>query len=852
MSRIRHMSRQCLSRVTVYIPDIDWPWAASVRLTGRALVGVTLCGLLVLSSVVAGLPTATTSGGDASEPAQSSFAAYAGQPVPPPELGENRTYNGTFRIAAGNDADPGHNESTVPTLVYTNGTVKAVNRTVGPRPVVLGSADGAYVMTPRDALAMANQTDAYYLSFSRPMEIPYQDQWVSLNTLRERGWLQAIRIVPRQTGFVDAPASGQAQNEQTGPQNFSVTARIATYRDQLPVHNARITSVNGSYRVANPEEAQVNLGAYRSLRHRKINATQALLRYSALARNRTTARKTALVPTMNDTAVFPTRAGGPIPRVWRNGSRPAVRDAYVGVVGVAPGAWYRDGYVTPSDRSVFTYVPWDYRMEPPADYQESATCTPGADKRSNTGSGPEGDPQREAGIQRDGSTWRDILNKSIRVVGNWSIELNRTHPLEVTRFANYTVTEWNASIERVSFGEANMSRFMPGVWTTERPSGKSPQVGPGRVPLRAHLNLSVTVKRHYGQRDGPPGCNWEETDYVSRTMNITTTEPVDTVASNASTLQVDAQVYDKPTADVVVVRFQGNQSLPVNPWERVTVSVGNETAIVQAPWRFYPVMRNDAVEQRTGEGNITRATSFSWTTTFPHLYRTRVAVAPISTRLKRPSHAWWEPRSNASVAARSIPGTDLPATIVAPGNANGTTFYARYVGRLYGNSISQGKPVTVEAETVFGLPVATNVTVKRYQPATLAIWTASRPTANHTRVYVQLTDASGDPILGREITIQGATPGTVTTNASGIASARVTGAMVIARFDGDPWQASHSTYYQKATNVTASAAPLIGAANSVLGYLDAITSKIAQIAAWLVLGVFLIWWRWFWGEPASR
>lgn len=872
--RVQALLCYCRALVTAGAPARWWPWPDWGGSTWRRLVVVVLCGFLMSSlfvAVLAASPTAADAPARIQSPAggeqvvtagrasvaagarESRLAADSPPPIPPPDPGTNRTYNGTFRIAAANDVDPARNTSTVRTLANRNGTVHPVNRTVGPQPIALGSARSAYMMTPRDALATARQTDAYYLSFTRPMAIPYRDRWRSLATLREWGWVQAVRIVPRQTGLAEAPPSGRAEQAAAATQHFSVTARIAGYRDHLPVHAARVASMNGSYRVTNPANAWVNLGDYRSLRRRKINATQALLRYSELANNREAARQNALVPTRKGQAVFPPRSGGPIPLVWRNGSRPAVRDAYVGLVGVAPGAWYRDGYVTPSDRTMFTYVPWDYRLQPPDDYRESELC-----RRSTVDGTPAGTGAGDAAVNETGAenendsgsrsgadTSTGAGNRSDATNGRQSG--NTTQNVQVTRFADYTVTDWNASVERVSVGGVTMEEIMPGVWMTGRQSGHPPRIGPGRLPLRASVNISVTVKRHYGERGGPPGCNWERTDYTSRTMTLSTTQPVEAVPSNASTLQIDAHLYDRPASDVVVVHFQGNQSLAVNPWSRVSVTVGNETAIVQAPWRFYPVMRNDAVERRTAGGATTRQASFSWNGTFPHLSRTRVAVAPVSTRMARPSTAWWEPRPSASVVARSIPGTDLPSTIVAPHNANGTTVYARYVGRLHGNTLSQGALVSAEADTVFGPADAVNVTVTRYQPAALDVWTASRPTANQRRVYVRLTNRAGAPIPNRTITIRGASPRTVTTNASGMASARVTGAFLIARFSGDPWQASRTTYYQSTTNVTASAVPLVRAANSVVGYLGAITSQIVQIAAWVVLGVFLVWWRWFWG-----
>ena len=285
-------------------------------------------------------------------------AAAGGLAIPNPEPGVEKHYDGTFRVLASNDPDPGRSSQTVGVYEYAdNGSITAVNRTVVTQPVQLWDSN----IQSRDALVIANESDMYQSGLHGFVQVPYRDRWTKLTDW----WNTEFRILPLYSADPSKATStdGRYTVEVRHPNGW-----------WNPVYNAKVERVDGNLTVTNPAEALV-LSSYSStVIDRKIQIIEGLLQHSAMAPSPAAARSTSSVPTHNGSEVFPTANGARINLQWQSGSHALVRDAYVGTVDVGPGVWYDGKYVT-LDRQFSAYVPWDYRIVVPPRYSESGSCT---------------------------------------------------------------------------------------------------------------------------------------------------------------------------------------------------------------------------------------------------------------------------------------------------------------------------------------------------------------------------------------------------------------------------------------------------------------------------------------------
>jgi hypothetical protein len=199
-------------------------------------------------------------------------------------------------------------------------------------------------------------------------------------------------------------------------------------------------------------------------------------------------------------------------------------------------------------------------------------------------------------------------------------------------------------------------------------------------------------------------------------------------------------------------------------------------------------------------------------------------------------HIWWETtraRENGSVAT-----TPLPATIVATENADRTPLYDQYAGILKSTDVMTGESVAVRAGDVWGRSVTADRQITRYEEPVLNI-TIDDGTAT---AEITLQKADGTPISGREIYVDGATVSVVVTDTSGGATVDIDSPIIQARFDGDDWWESHSTYYLRTQAVGISTAPVVVDAIEVVGYLTDAISNVVIFVEWLVLGIFAVFW----------
>ncbi|WP_187347679.1 Ig-like domain-containing protein [Haloplanus rubicundus] len=706
-------------------------------------------------------------------------AAFGGGlTIPAPEPGVERPYDDTFRVLASNDPDPARGSSTVQLYEYDNGTIREVNRTVVTQPVQLWEGS----IRPHDALVIANESDMYQSGLTGYYTIPYRDQWYTLEEWNTKWGDRELRILP----LYDADPSQATDTD--GEYTVEVRNPNGWWN---PVYGAEV-EVNGSVlEVTNPGTAMVHTAEYQTITDRKRDIVEGLLRYSELAPSESVARSTAAVPMDNGSEVFPTVDGASTSLVWRSGSHDMVRDAYLGFIDVTPGVWYRSRYVTQT-RQVNTYIPWDYRISVPTDYSESDSCT--------------------------------INGKSY----------------SLTRWANYRLLDSEATVVDVTAGNISMQQWGPGQWTTlnyTSPLSEPRPLPVGTHPMTATLQIDVELQKRYGVSSSRCG-DWDWTRVETRSVTLTRSVPIETI--NSDDLSVDVHVYDRPGDDVVSVEWTGEQGLAAGAagWEHVEVQVGEKTMYVTAPWRFFSVSRNTAVEERTESGTSEVAASHSYGGQYPAMLRYRMSPANVSVLADQPAdrHIWWE--TTRVDEAGSVEATLLPDTIVAPENANRTPLYDQYAGTMKSTDAVTGESISVSAVDIWGFPVTTRKQVTRYEESVLNV-TIDDGTGT---AEITLHEADGTPISGREVYVDGATVPAVVTNASGVATVDINRPIVQARFTGDDWWEPHSTYYLRTQAVDVSSASIVVDAIEVVGYLNDAVSNVVLFVEWLVLGIFAVFW----------
>ncbi|WP_338918486.1 hypothetical protein [Salinirubellus litoreus] len=690
-------------------------------------------------------------------------------------------------MLASNDPDPGRGSSTVRLYEYDNGTIREVNRTVVTQPVQLWEDS----IRPRDALIIANESDMYQSGVTGYYTIPYRDRWYTLEEWNTRWGQRELRILP----LYDAEPNRATDIDG----EYTVEVRNPNgWWD--PVYDAEVELNGSELEVTNPGTAMVHTAEYQTIVDRKIDIVEGLLRYSELAPSEAAARSTSAVPTDNGREVFPTVDGASTSLVWRSGSHDLVRDAYVGFIDVTPGVWYRSRYVT-QNWQVNTHVPWDYRVDVPSDHTESGSCTIG----------------------------------------------NNTYSL--TRWADYRLLDSEAAVVNVTAGNISMQQWGPGAWTTLNYT--SPLSEPRPLPIGTHtmtaeLRIDVELEKHYGVSSAR--CSeWDRIRTENRSVTLTRSVPIETV--NSDDLSVDVHVYDRPGDDVVSVEWTGRQGLAAGAagWEYVEVQVGEKTVYVTAPWRFFSVSRNTAVEERSESGTSEVAASHSYNGRYPAMLRYRMSPANVSVLADQPAdrRIWWE--TTRVVENGSVAATPLPATIVATENTNPTPLYDQYTGVLKSTGDVTGESVSASSVDVWGMPITTDQQVTRYEEPELdVVIDDAAGTAE-----IVLSDTDGNPVGGREIYVDGATVPVVVTNASGAATVDINSPIVQARFTGDDWWESHSTYYLRTQAVSVSSASVVVDAIEVVGYLSDAVSNVMIFVEWLVLGIFaLFWMRYMRRRPA--
>lgn len=719
------------------------------------------------------------------------LAQTAGSPpIPQPVPGVDRYYDDTFRILASEDADPLYNTSTMEVPIFhANGSMTIVNETFGTFPAPLEPR----ALRSTDALVAAYSTDAYQTSlYDNAGTIPYQDTWVPLDSYNH------IRTRIFRTSSVTTLEA----TDNSGEYRVEALNRFGYWQ---PVYNADVqpdSSADG-YSVTNPSNALVHVPDGQWIVMRRLEAVDALLRYSENT-SPSTARRRAVIPMEEGSELYPTSNGGSVNRRWQSNWN-LIRDTYVGIPDVIPGTSYRGRQLTLDDGPV-ALVPWDYRIEVPSNYRRSDQC------------------------------------RHRHRVGNTTII--EYHPR--TKWARYQLLSHDTTVEvsisngTTTYPMTNVGTY--GMWIPEDPStNRIPTLTPGQYEITAVVMVEADLREEYGINSAE--CNsYSRSRVHNETHTADYSIPVQIVDDDSADLEIEATYYDRRGDDILALEWTGDQRLEASPWRHIEVTAGDRRLHFGGPWHFYPVSQSDGVEERTSGGTTTIASGHSYSDQYPRLLRNRVAVSNVSIWLDEPAtgSSWW--RNDYEDVDRIVPGTALPATINAPDNAAPSPLYNEIGGYVISNDGVLGESVSIEAQTVFEEDIAdTSISVVQYQDAEIEVWIAN---ASGSDVFVaRLTDANtGAPIAGRTLTLVGATTASVVTNSSGMATAVPNGHVIRATFEGDDWRSSRSTYYLGDTAAVMTAYATTAALNDFFGYLDVGISSTIVLVEWVVLGLIGFWW----------
>lgn len=721
--------------------------------------------------------------------------------VPSPSVGTDRTYEETYRVLANNDEDLD------PSQVTYQGYFENDYPT---GPVRLGES----AHDPSQVLRYAATADLYRTEASSFERIPYRDDWVPYSNWAY--WYTKIQFW-----------RVHDLNSYDGPPDNSGEWFVQTtnqYGEWRPVYNAEVrwNEEREEPELANPDTALVHSVDSEDTITRTNHVTSQYLAY-AVDPDR------VAVPMDEETELFPTFSGAEIPLKFGQGRANTVEDAWVGVANVVDGAQYRGRYVVGTG-IIAAYVPYDYRAVVPDDYSRQRECT--------------------------------ITHTHTRLVYNSTSEeyeeeeYNETHDYPKTQWAEFELLDSEAQVTNVTLdapwfeGNSNFSTFgNGGAWTNIEPySSRVLEFPPGDYNLTAQYTVRNEIRRDWGVTSNR--CNeWNRTHVGNYTVSRNHTVPVTVTHSDAENLRIDVVVADSQGRDRVNIFWSGNQEFDANPWQDITLNIGEKTVIVRSPWRFYDVSRNTAVQVRTDDPDeleihpVTHSYGDRW----PAIHHSVAAVANVSIEYPETNpdqeYLYWEEID--SSPATVIPGTSLPEGVNDPDNEYPTTVYGRLVGDIHSSDLYTGESVSMDATSSFGLGVGgTKLTVVPMEPATLRL-VESLPSESGSghEMTVQLTNAGGDPIAGRPIRVVARTEQSVTTDANGEATFTYDGRMVRVLFEGDVWYSVGQPFY--APDRIFYIPPVSGAIFEVAGtvgeYIQASISNTLLILEWIALGLFAVW-----------
>ncbi|QLC35654.1 hypothetical protein EFA46_015450 (plasmid) [Halarchaeum sp. CBA1220] len=723
--------------------------------------------------------------------------------IPSSNPGVEKTYNNTYRVLASNDAD-----IDLANISYTG----YFENDYPFGPVELNAES----QSPSQALRYAATQDLYIRQITDYGAIPYKDRWLPYSTRSSTEKTQFLLVHEYNT--YDGPKSTD------GKWFVRVTNQYGQWQ---PVYNAEVgwnTDTEEHY-VANPDEALIHEAYYGDTIGRSLHVVDQYMAYADQPDR-------VAVPMVNGHELYPTSDGASLPRKWGQRDFDTVRDSWVGITQVFGSVWYRDSYVSGGSPTRGAYVPYDYRAVTPPDYSYQDQCR-----------------------IKHSATRTITVNNTTRTVTS-----SHYHHYDRTKWATYELVDSSAKVtslrlDRPGFnGHSEWNELIPGTWLAIDGTTSQNYAYPrGRYTLTATLDVTTTVKTRWGITSSR--CSeWTKSSTDTSTHTTQYSVPVTITHYDSPNLNLTVAHIDGAGDDRLIIRWDGDQDLPADPWTQLHLDINGKTIDVDSPWRFYGVSRNDEVEVRTASGVSTHDVTYTEDDRWPAIYRYQTSVANVTMGFPQQdvqSQRWGWITPLAGQVATHLVGAPLPDGVNDPENDAPTDLYSQYVATVNSNDLDTGEALRVEGvSTPFGATLdgsQIEAYSKPYTPTILRLTDVNTSSTGDTHSgTLVLTDDSGGVLAGKTLTvIQGdGTKQTVTTNATGRAPITWAGVVVHARYDGDVWETGWGNPYYKGDSLTHLLPPgelTFSAVGTVGAYISAAISNSLIFVEWIALGIFAVW-----------
>ncbi|WP_254824931.1 hypothetical protein [Haloglomus halophilum] len=723
--------------------------------------------------------------------------------IPAPEPGVENDYQDTYRVLANNDADVD------PASITYDGYFQN-DYPYGP--TVLNARS----QSPSQTLRYAGTQDLYIREVSSFNAIPYRDEWLRYSDANSYQKTQFLLVHGNNT--YDGPTSVD------GKWFVRITNQYGEWR---PVYNAdvRWDPAQEEHYVVNPDEALIHDAEYGNTIDRNLHAAGQYMRYAQDSER-------VAVPMMNGRELYPTSSGASMPRKWGQSDFDTVRDSWVGINHVFGSVWYRGSYVSGGAPTRGAYVPYDHRAVAPPDYSYVDQCRINhIHRRTHT---------------HDNSTHTHTST-------HW-------HYHDRTKWVEYDILSSSAEVMSVRLdapgfdGDSEWNQFGPETWIAiDDPSSRPLEYPRGEYTLTATLEVTTEAKTRWGITSSR--CSeWTQSSTDSYTHTTSYSVPVTITDYDSPNLNVTVAHIDGAGDDRLILKWDGDQDLPADPWTQIRLDINGKTIYVDSPWRFYGIARNDEVEVRTLSSSSTYDVTHTHNDRWPAIYHYETSVANVTMAFPQRNaeyQRWgWITTVDSQVTAR-LAGEPLPAGVNDPDNDAPTELYRQHVVTVNSNDLDTGETVQV---TGVGNPYGANLDdaqieaySKPYAQTVLRLMETTRsPTGEDHEGTLILTNTSDGFLEGKAITVvQGdGTRWTVTTDAEGRAPITWDGMTVRAYYEGDVWDTGPDDPYYKGDSIIYMLPPgevTFSPIGTVGAYISAAIDDTLIFVEWIALGIFALW-----------
>lgn len=510
-----------------------------------------------------------------------------------------------------------------------------------------------------------------------------------------------------------------------------------------------------------------------------------------------TNNRTSIVPAAgygNNTALYDVQ-GGNASGHWQDEVE-VIHDHYADVARMDEGARYEDYWLVNPDQVNITTV-YDYRTTTPDDYSSDEQCS-----------------YTSGNITKYGTD---------------------------TKYEKWEITESSSVMSLQNEGE---------YYVTENDNNILQIDDPKSGDLGLYSDAVVGLELTYGIDSTCPGNSWEETKQVSASSAFHDPSYYTIQAADATNLTIDTYLVEKPFRDAIYFDIIGDQRPEENPLGSIELKANEECVEqgtllckehayqdqykIHSPWIFFSQSLYDRVEHRTEDSEEWVQTSVKHEET-PNLHQDYMDAAGYRTASSNTLGVMTTRQDQSQI----YEGINLGDNVI---DTKGDVQLYRTVGSKTTKPVDQLDDVEVVATDVFGNEIPIGETHRvTYEPTTI---TADLDTNTYEVTGTLQNTKTEEPVSNREISIDGVSGHTTTTNSTGGFTQTVSEnvSRVSVAFQGDPLRADLDTYYDESSTRVWTGKVALNAVSMPIEYLHAMISNLLIFINWIALGIFCVWW----------